>query len=141
MRSLSRLCDRLLDDLIDEIGEAYALEAKNRTQSRESRRERLIEALLAGNPVDAAEAALGFDFDSWHIGVIAIGTTAADMVRDLAKASDRRLLQLRRGERSIWTRFAGGRKLESTKLQLLAAERMPADGCLAFGEPHLGLPG
>jgi sugar diacid utilization regulator len=31
--------------------------------------------------------------------------------------------------------------VESTKLHLLAAKRMPSDGCLALGEPHQGLPG
>ena len=132
---------RLLDELIDEIGEAYDLEARHRTQLPESRRAKLIEDLLAGEPVDTAEVVPDFTFDSWHIGLIATGMSAADAVRDLAKASDCRLLQVRRGEHSVWAWFTGRRKLESTKLQLLAAKRMPPDGCLALGEPHRGLPG
>jgi len=138
---LRRMLARLLEDLIDEIGNAYSLEAENGMPSRESRRAKLIEELLAGHPVDAGEFASDFDFDSWHIGLIATGESAVDTVRRLAKASDRRLLQVRRGEHSVWAWFAGRSKMESTKLQLSAAERMPTEGCLALGEPHHGLSG
>lgn len=131
----------VLQNLIEEIGNAYSLEAGRRVLSRESRRAKLIEELLAGNPVAAGEFAPDFDFDLWHIGLIATGTSTVDTVRRLAKASDRRLLQVRRGEHSVWAWLAGRRKLESTKLQLLAAERVPADGCLALGEPCQGLSG
>jgi hypothetical protein len=41
----------------------------------------------------------------------------------------------------VWAWLAGRHRLESTKLQLLAAESMPADGCLALGEPCQGLSG
>lgn len=138
---LRRYLARLLEDLIEEVGDAYSLEAGYKAQSRESRRVILIEELLAGNPVDTAELAPDFDFDSWHIGLIGTGASAVDTVRRLARASDRRLLQVRRGEHSVWAWLAGRRRLESTKLQLLAAERMPAEGCLALGEPCQGLSG
>lgn len=135
---LRRRLTRLLDDLIAEIGEAYAHEAGHGVPSRESRRAKLVEELLAGNPVDVDELAPGYDLDLWHIGLVATGTRAVEVVRHLAKASDRRLLQVCRGERSVWAWLTGRRKLESTKLQLLAAERPRADGCLAFGEPQEG---
>jgi hypothetical protein len=138
---LRRDLARLLEDLIEEIGNSYALEAGDTAQSRESRRVKLVEELLAGNPVDTAELGPDFDFSSWHIGLIATGVGAVDTVRRLAKESDRRLLQVRRGERSVWAWLAGRHQLESTKLQLLAAERMQADGCLALGEPCQGLSG
>lgn len=138
---LRRHLARLLEDLIEKIGNAYSLEAGQGALSRESRRAKLIEELLTGNPVDASEFAPDFDFDAWHVGLIATGAGAVETVRRLAKASDRRLLQVRRGEYSIWAWLAGRRKLESTKLQLHAAERIPADGCLALGEPCQGLSG
>jgi sugar diacid utilization regulator len=138
---LRRYLARLLEDLIEEIGHAHSLEAGRRAQSRESRRVKLIQELLAGNLADTAELAPDFDFDAWHIGLIGTGASAGDAIRRLAKASDRRLLQVCRGEHSVWAWLTGRRRLESTKLQLLAAKRMPADGCLAFGEPHRGLAG
>lgn len=106
-----------------------------------SRRVGLIEELLAGDLVDAEEAAPGFDFDSWHVGAVACGAGAVGVIGDLAKRADRRLLRVRRGKDSVWAWFAGARKLESTELQLLAVERIPTEGCLALGEPHHGLSG
>ena len=132
---------RLLDNLVEEAGKVYALEAERNSRSRESRRAKLAEELLAGKPVDSAEFAPGFDFDSWHIAAIATGARAIEAVGRLAKVADRRILKVRRGEDSVWAWLAGRDRLESTRLQRLAAERMPADGCLAFGEAQAGLPG
>lgn len=131
----------LLDELTSEIPETNAQEARCRARSHGSRRAELIEELLTGDLVDAEKAIPGFDFDSWHVGVIASGADAVGMVGDLARNADRRLLRVRRGKDTVWAWFAGARKLESTQLQLLAAERMPTEGCLAFGEPHHGLSG
>lgn len=138
---LRRYLARLLDGLIGEIGDVYSLEVGHGVRSREWRRVKLVEDLLAGNPVDVAELAPGLDFNAWHVALIATGTSAVDTVDRLAKASDRRLLQIRRGERSVWAWLTGRRRLESTKLQLLAAEHMQADGCLALGEPCESLSG
>ena len=87
------------------------------------------------------KVALGFGFDLWHIGAIATCADADGIFRDLAKQADRRLLRVYRAEGSVWVSFAGQRKVESTGLQLLAAERMPTEGCIAFGEPHHGRSG
>jgi len=138
---LRHLLWRLLDDLIEEAGKVYALEAERNSRSRESRRAKLAEELLAGKPVDSAEFAPGFDFDSWHIAAIATGARTVDAVGRLAKVADRRILKIHRGEDSVWAWLAGRDRLESTRLQRLAAERMPPDGCLAFGEAQAGLPG
>ena len=89
-RRLRRYLARILEDLIEEIGDAYSLEAGHKSQSQESRRVKLVEELLAGDPVDTAEFAPDFDFDSWHIGLIGTGASAVDTVRRLAQASDRR---------------------------------------------------
>lgn len=43
-----------------------------------------------------------------------------------------------RAERSVWVSFTGERQVEPTRLRLLVAERMPTEGCVAFGEPHHG---
>jgi len=136
-----RYLARLLEGIIGEVVDVYSLEVGHRARSRESRRARLIEELLAGNPADTAEFAPGFDFDSWHIGLIGTGARAVDTVRRLAKASDRHLLQVRRGEYTVWAWLTGRRRVESTKLQLLVAEHMQADGCLALGEPCQSLAG
>lgn len=68
---LRRQLAKLLEDLIEEIGNAYSLEAGHVALSRESRRAKLVDELLAGNLVDVGELAPGIDFDLWHIGLIA----------------------------------------------------------------------
>ena len=87
------------------------------------------------------KVALGFGFDFWHIGAIATCADADGMFRDLAKRADRRLLRIYRAEGSVWVSFAGQRMVEPTRLQLLAAKRMPTEGCVAFGEAHHGRSG
>lgn len=87
------------------------------------------------------KVALGFGFDSWHIGAIATCPDADGLFRDLSKRADRRLLRICRAKDSVWASFAGDRKVEPTKLQLLAAEHMRTQGCVAFGEAHHGRPG
>jgi PucR C-terminal helix-turn-helix domain/GGDEF-like domain len=137
-----RYLGRLLCDLLGQVGEVYHLELeRSRLASREERRVRLTEELLAGVPVDNSELAPGFDFDSSHIAVIAAGGGAVGTVGRLTEAVDRRLMQVRRSEDSVWAWFAGKARIESAELQLAAAERMPVDGCLALGEPATGLAG
>ena len=131
----------LVDELVGEADKAYAHELERGAVSREPRRVRLVEELLAGKPVDPGQVAPGFNFDSWQIAAIATDKSAVEAVGWLAKVADRRLMQVRRDEHSVWAWLAGSRKLESTQLQLMAAERLPADGCIAFGEPQEGLSG
>jgi len=131
--------NRLLEVLVEEISREYSREVELRAQSSESRRVQLVEQLLDGHSVDTAE--LAYDFDSWHIGLIARGVGTAEAVQELARAADRRLLQVCRGEDAVWAWLGGRRRLETTEVQLLAADRMPADGCLAIGEPSRHLAG
>jgi sugar diacid utilization regulator len=122
-----------LEVLVEEIGEEYSREGELRPQSRESRRAGLVEQLLAGE--------LAFDFDAWHIGLVARGAGAAEAVQDLATAADRRLLKICRREDAVWAWLGGRRRLETTKVQLLAASRMPVESRLAIGEPGRRLAG
>lgn len=131
--------NRLFEVLVKEISQEYSREVELRAQSGESRRAQLVEQHLDGNPADTAE--LAYNFDSWHIGLIARGAGAAEAVQELAKAADRRLLQVSRGEDAVWAWLGGRRRLETTEVQLLAVERMPTDGCLAMGEPSRHLAG
>lgn len=130
---------RLLDDLVEEIGGEYSREVEFRPQSRDSRRVKLVEQLLAGNWIDTGE--LAFDFEAWHIGLVARGAGAVEAVQGLARAADRRLLQVCPGEDAVWAWLGGRRRLETTKVQLLAATHMPAETCLAIGEPCRRLAG
>jgi hypothetical protein len=56
----------------------YQREAERVTHSPELRCMERVQRLLAGGRVDAAE--FGYEFDAWHLGVIAMGAKAAEAV-------------------------------------------------------------
>lgn len=129
----------LLDRLVEAVSDEYRREAENRTRSKSGRRSERIEKLLAGMPLDAQD--LEYDLESWHVGMIAVGAGAELGVRRLAKARDMRLLQISRNHETAWAWLGGRSSPSAVDLQRLAVEQLPADVCLALGEPAKGLDG
>src|ERR1700683_4124416 len=73
-RDLRRTQTPLLELLTATVVEAYASEVDWGGRSPEQRRIELVRGLLGGKQLDVTVSAeLGYDFDSWHLGVIATG--------------------------------------------------------------------
>jgi len=129
----------LFDRLLSAVAEEYGREVAGRLGSREERRAERAERLLAGEPLDTSE--FDYDFDRWHVGAIASGVNAAELVRELHRSLDCRLLLIRRDDDTIWAWFGSRRRLDPTEL-LRAAKRDPSSSmALAFGEPARDLSG
>lgn len=136
LRAHAALFDRLIVAVTDE----YTREAEARLDTAEQRRAERIERLLAGELLDTFE--LQYDIDAYHLGAIAAGLGAAEAIRDLAKALDRRLLLIRRGEGTVWAWLGGRRTLDVKDLERLVSQKSrPAQVSLAIGEPGQGLAG
>jgi sugar diacid utilization regulator len=85
---------------------------------------------------------LGYDLAGEHLGVIATGAGAEEVLRDLARRLDRRLLSLPRGEGIVWAWLGGRRALRiGDFVDALAAADAPVGVCVAAGEPAHGLAG
>lgn len=128
------------DRLIAAVSAEYAREAESRPRSAAERRRECVKSLLAGELVDHSE--LGYDLDAHHLGLMAKGEGAGELVRRLGAALDRRLLAVRREEEAIWGCWLGGRsRLESEEV-LRALAEAGADGAIVtVGEPGEGLSG
>ena len=102
LRAQASVLDRLLGAVTAEYGDELALAGR----SPERRRAERVRSLLDGEPVESA--ALDYELEGWHLGVIATGAGAARVVRE-AVGVDRRLLSVAQGERSVWA-WLGGRE-------------------------------
>jgi hypothetical protein len=128
----------LFDRLLATVGEEYAREECGRPESTEQRRAERIERLLAGELIDVSE--LGYEFGGWHLGALAPHAAGSEALEGLAKALDRRLLLVRRGEDMVWGWLGGRREIEPEEIAAIAA-RWPVGVAAAIGEPAQGLAG
>ncbi|HEV7399807.1 MAG TPA: helix-turn-helix domain-containing protein [Solirubrobacterales bacterium] len=99
----------------------------------------LAKRLLAGDPIETG--ALAYEFEDWHVGVVARGAGAASALRDLADAADRRLLLIRPEGRTVWAWFGGRRRIAVAEFAERIALGKEGDVLVALGEPARGLEG
>jgi len=129
----------LFDRLLAAIGEEHARELQSRIESSEQRRAERVERLLAGELLDTSGFA--YDFDSCHIGAIAVGPGAPEALRSLAATLDCRLLLIRRGHETAWAWFGARRLVDFDRIADLIARNWPEQISLAVGEPAPELEG
>jgi PucR C-terminal helix-turn-helix domain/GGDEF-like domain len=139
LRYLRRRQAALLGRLTSAIVDEYQRELERTERSPGQRLADRVQRTLVGEPTDSAE--LGYELDAWHLGVIATGTKADQMVRGLASELGRQLLVVPRGEETVWAWFGDQRKPAVADLGRLLLAKSCADVSLAIGEPAKGLKG
>jgi len=135
LRSQAALFDRLLVAVSEEY--TQAIEASPPT--RERRRTKLIERLLAGELLNTSPVA--YDFDGFHLGAVAAGEGAAEAFRALASSLDCRLLAVPRDEEVCWAWLGSRRPQGAAAVWRVLSVEWPGELVLAFGEPVEGLSG
>jgi hypothetical protein len=120
------------DALLTAIGEEHAHEVKKRMLPADEHHAERVQRLLAGELLDTTD--LAYDIESVHLGVVAEGRDAVDVIRGLAGMLDRRLLLVRR-EGMVWAWLGGSRPFDAGDLERLDSERWPSRITLAIGEP------
>lgn len=138
-KRLLRLQATLFDRLIEEVSGEYAREVKSRPSSAEQRRAERVKRLLDGELLDPAE--IPYDFDAWHLGLLATGPGAAEAVGELAKALDHRLLLARPDTDTAWAWFGGRHRPDPEAIHAAGAALCSARLAIAFGEPGKGMVG
>jgi hypothetical protein len=140
LKRLLRTEAAALDRLLAAVSEEYAREGRAAPGSPRQRRARLIERLLAGEPIDAAE--LAYPFEGHHLGLLASGAGGAEATKALARGLDARLLAIPREEgQLLWAWLGSRRRLDPAELVTRARAEMAAGLSLAIGEPGEGLAG
>lgn len=139
LQRLLRAQAALLDRLLSAVSEEYCREEQGKLWGARERRADRVKRLLAGELIDTSE--LAYDFDAWHVGVIAVGPDAADTLQELSRPLDCRLLLVDRVEGPTWAWLGTRSGFASGELEALASWEGPADLSLALGEPGEGLAG
>jgi hypothetical protein len=140
LRRLLGIQATLFDRLLASVSDEYAREARNRPGGATERRRECVKRLLAGELVDHSE--LGYDLDAHHLGLMAKGDGAEEVLRELARRLDRRLLAVKREEEPIWACWVGGRRpLAADEVMRALAALAPDDVVVTIGEPGEGLAG
>jgi PucR-like helix-turn-helix protein/diguanylate cyclase with GGDEF domain len=144
----SRTLGRLLaaqatlgDRLLEAVSEEYRREAKTRPTTPEEHARAYVKGLLAGRQ-PTGEVDLGYDLDAHHLGLMAVGDGADEVMREVAKRLDRRLLAGRREEEPVWAWWLGGRRpLEMDEALQALSDVLTGPIVVTVGEPAGGLSG
>jgi hypothetical protein len=137
LKRLLRVHAALFERLAVAVTEEYSREVDSDTA--EQRHAERVERLLGGASLDTS--GLDYEFDMQHLGAVAAGPGAAEAVRDLAKALDRRLLLIRRSGGAAWAWLGGHRMLDPDEFERAVSHGWPSRVSLAIGEPAEGLGG
>jgi diguanylate cyclase with GGDEF domain/PucR-like helix-turn-helix protein len=139
LQRLLRAQAALLERIVAAVSEEHGRESGTRLRTTEERRAERVDRLLAGELIDASE--IPYDFEGHrHVAMIATGPGATQMMRELARALDRRLLTVER-EGEVWAWLGGTRALDPGEVQRQGALLASAQVRVALGEPAQGLAG
>ncbi|MGA9877069.1 MAG: helix-turn-helix domain-containing protein [Solirubrobacteraceae bacterium] len=128
-----------LEKLTAAIEREYETERLRLQRDPEQRRVELVQRLLAGGPVTQERvAALGYELETWHLGVIGVGPGIEDTLAALRPYGG--LLRVFPRENLLWAWVATPDRPSETELTRIRTT-VPLAPRLAFGEPGRGAEG
>ncbi len=127
----------LFDRVVEAVTEEYGRE-RVRPASVERRRAELVRDLLDGAFVDTS--AFAYDFDVYHLAVIARGARARDAIDDLGRLLGCRCLSVAPGEGAVWAWLGRVDPLPVSRLDRDAPALMERT-CVSIGEVGHGIGG
>jgi len=139
LQKLLRSQAALFDRVVVTVTEEYTSEVKRRLVSAGRGRAERVERVLDGELADLAEP--GYELDGYHLGATASGNGAADILRNLSRELDRRILLVPRENETLWAWLGGKDALECTEAEHVCSCELPPGVSLAIGEPGEGLAG
>lgn len=135
---LQRELTAVFDRLVQAVSDAYEDEARHLAPAQ--RHARRVRRLLDGELIDTAE--LDYDFDAWHLAVLAPGPGGEEILREAAADLDRRLLLwVEEGEGVVCGWIGGRRAFDREQIGALASRAGPPRAPMAIGTPARGLRG
>jgi PucR C-terminal helix-turn-helix domain/GGDEF-like domain len=123
----------LLERLIVAVSTEYKLAQQHAGLTSDQRHARCVERLLAGEPVDPSR--IDYEFDAWHLGVIATGAGACDALKELATRGSRNFIQVARSEETIWAWLGSSRHTTPPSIEEILPAVDHLDVSFAIGEP------
>jgi hypothetical protein len=130
----------LFDRIVARVAAEYRDELSHKTRSFEQLHLNRLKRLLAGELVDTS--GFDYDFDGWHVGILASGRDSHALVKQLASVLDRRLLYAEAAASTLWAWLGARHEPAPVDVTELTAIIGPGEGTvLAIGEPRRGLGG
>jgi hypothetical protein len=139
LRHVLNLQGLLLERLMVAISTEYKRETQRAGRSPEQRHAEFVRKLIAYETVDTAR--VDYEFDAWHLGVIAAGDDARDALRSLAARADRQLLCVPHVDGTVWAWLGGQRSFEVAEMDRQLGIKDFTDVSWAIGEPGKGIDG
>lgn len=140
MRTVLRSQGQHVDRLMASVSAEYMDELELMRRSPAQRKAERVQRLLEGNgPIDSA--ALGYEFDAWHLGLIVTGPRPDVAVRTLAAGLSRRPLVITRGEEVAWAWLGGSKRLSVAEIERYLGAGVLGDVSVAVGEPRHSVEG
>jgi hypothetical protein len=140
MRTVLRGLGSHVDRLMASVSAEYMDELELMRRSPAQRKAERVQRLLEGNgPTDSA--ALGYEFEAWHLGLIVTGPRPDVAVRTLAAGLSRRPLVVTRGEEVAWAWLGGSKRLSVAEIERYLGAGVLGDVSVAVGEPRHGIEG
>ena len=139
MREALNVNGLLIERLMAGVAIEHRHESELAKRSQGHRVSEVVRRLLAGDSVETT--GLEYDFDGWHLGIIATGTNADSSLSRVAAACDRNVLAVDHGGQTVWGWLGGRGKFEVSDLE---RQSMPDDDvgvAFAIGEPGVGIDG
>lgn len=138
-REIRRVSSALIPRLITDISDQYHDEIRKQATSPASAQVKQVSELLEGKRVDMTQ--LNYDFDGFHIGLIAMGSSAANAIRGLAQALDCIPLIADPPDSPVWAWLGRRVPPDISRVEKLISERWPSESAVAIGEIGSNLAG
>lgn len=139
LREIRRVSSLVLKRLIAEIGKHHADEARQQAASPEALRVKLVRQQLAGQPIDAAQ--LNYDFNGFHVGLVAKGQGVAHAIKGLAETLDCISLIVDPPNAPTWAWLGRRTAPDVAQMEKRVSDRWPDRSALAIGQIGRGLVG
>lgn len=138
-REIQRVSAFVIDRLVAEISEHHADETRKQATSPEATRIGLVRKQLAGEPIEPN--LLNYDFEGFHVGVVANGSGAATAIKSLAKTMDCIELTVEPTVGSVWAWLGKRTPPDIDRIEKLVSKHWPSADAVAIGEIGAGVAG
>ena len=139
-RELLRSQGPHVDRIMAAVASEYMDELERMRRSPSQRLAERVERLLAGDaPADVA--ALDYELDAWHLGLVIVGARPDVAARTLAAGLNRQPLVVQRDQDTAWAWLGGRERLDSRDVERYREAGVLGEVALAVGEPRRGLDG
>jgi len=143
LHHLRRTQETVLGHIAAAIEQEYGRECNLIARPFEQRRAETVQKLLAAEPVDQPQLdELEYQLHTcWHLGVIAIGSEASDLLCRLRTGMKCKLLQVPCSDGTVWAWLGSQHELAICDLERLLSTNGHLGSCLVIGGLARGLHG